>query len=151
MLEIMVVANYALDRPKLREWIVARDRIGIVRFRVVVPIHVVAPVDFAGGLAGFFPSHLPVPGDLVQDAEARLELLLRELRLCGVDAVGSVHMGEPIRVVAAVMTSAAIGEIAVAPAANVLSRFLGVDLARRIRRRWMVPVQEVDVKQLVAA
>lgn len=151
MANVVVIANRALGDRALVEWMLRRDQLGVVEFRIVVPVRVPGPADFAGGMVGFVPLEGLHATDYVAEARGRLSVVLDELRLCGVMASGSVHAGEAIHVLDDALDGWRVDEFAVAPAANAMSRLLGIDLARRLRRRWAVPVCEIELRPRRAA
>jgi hypothetical protein len=145
-MNIVVVADRSLGDRALVQWMTERDRSAVACFRVVVPVRVPGPWDLAEGTGGFVALACLAEDDYLADARARASAFIDDLRLLGLDVSGSVHAGETLQVLDLVLRGRHVDEFVVAPAANAMSRLFGLDLARRLRRRWQVPVCEVDTR-----
>lgn len=133
---ILVVANETLRAPQLEEVLLAQATAGHA-LHVVVPLRIPVYADLGGlGVYGFVALE---PGDarsIEADGQARLDALLAHLAELGVAATGRVHAVEPVAAVARELHRAPADEILLSTKARAISRWLGVDLPRRLARRF---------------
>jgi hypothetical protein len=107
--KLLVIANRTVDSDALHDTLVARAASGAVEVTLVAPAS--------------------APG-----TEARLERALVRLREAGVAAEGMVGDPDPIAAVQAAWDPRLFDEVVVATLPTDVSRWLSLDLPRRIRR-----------------
>lgn len=151
---ILVVANETLHAPQLEEVLLAQAGAGH-RLHVVVPLRIPVYADLGGlgahGLVALEPADART---IETDGRERLEALLARLASLGVTATGRMHATDPVAAVARELRQAPADEILLSTKARALSRWLGVDLPRRLARRFPdlgVTTLENRARELVAA
>ena len=146
----LLVANKTLGTDALRGVVQERISAGPAEFHVLVPESSPGWVS-SGGLADPLTGFLSVDADAMQasreearrDDEARLREEVARLRALGVEATGELGEMDPLEAVAAVLERASFDEIILATLPVAVSRWLRVDLARRLERRFGLPVTHV--------
>lgn len=122
---VLVVANETLAAPHLAERLHARAAEGPASFHLVVPAS-------------------PEGGET--QARWRLEHALERFRAAGLQIDGEVGPADPLEAVAQTLEERRADEIILSTLRPGLSRWLGMDLERRIERRWRIPVQTVSAE-----
>jgi flavin-binding protein dodecin len=155
----LVVANQTVSSPALAAELQERIAGGPCELHLLVPLRVPA-------LAGSTLIVRPWTDRTVRDgqaaqaardkarreAEARVSPLLGQLRERGVAATWETSFEDPASAAAAVVERAAFDEVIVSTLPAALSRWLRVDLPRRLERRCGLPVTVVEDRSgLVAA
>ena len=152
MRHYMIVANQTLGGEELIQAIRDRLAAGPCEFWVVVPATPVnelapgsvpmVPMPVMGGVLS-----LPAPKQARRLAQDRLQSELRRLKGVGATADGEVGDADPICAVEAALTKRKFDEIIVATLSDRLSRWLHMDLPRRIEHHFHVPVTHVCVSK----
>lgn len=136
MARVLVVANETLHAPELRDLVVARAAAGHT-IRFVVPLRIPMYADLGGlSMYGFVALEAGDAEAIENDGIERLDAVLAELEAAGVRATGRVHCVDPIAAVERELDRHVFDEIIVSTKARAISRWLGVDLPRRIARRF---------------
>ena len=131
MRSYLIVANQTLTSRSLTDAITARLADGPVRTHVVVPLS-------------------PVGGRLTWDEQAsremartRLDEVLERLREMGAEADGEIGDRDPVMAVRDALRGREVDEVIVSTLPKGLSRWLGEDVASRLRDSVGVPVTVV--------
>lgn len=146
---ILVVANDTIGRAAVNEAVGARIAAGPVEVHVLAPVNptgwgaVAALGDPGSGYVPTGPSMLEGREEAVRAAEERVRGELGRLRGLGATATGEVALDDPADAVARVLERASFDEIIVSTLPSTVSRWLRLDLARRLQRRFGVPVVEI--------
>ena len=149
MRRILVVANDTIGRAAVNEAVGARIAAGPVEVHVLAPVNptgwgaVAALGDPGSGYVPTGPSMLEGREEAVRAAEERVRGELGRLRGLGATATGEVALDDPADAVARVLERASFDEIIVSTLPSTVSRWLRLDLARRLQRRFGVPVVEI--------
>lgn len=151
MRNVLLVANRALGAEALWSWMAEAARRDVVVFRVVVPVRVPAPGEFAAAFVGSVPFEYANPEPYLASARQHVQSFVDEARWLGFDAVGDAAVGDPFHVVLRCVGEVNIDEVVLASSANAVARTLRVDLATRLRRRLTMPVHEVGARRVMAA
>lgn len=155
---LLVVANQTLAGPELAEAVEERLRAGVHDVLVVVPAtHSAAwrAQRYQWGMAGALGT--PVPDLPVEDPEGeraareRLDAALDRLRAAGVTASGTLGAPDPMEAVSDVLASTEVDEVLISTLPAGISKWLGLDLPKRIERRFHLPVRQVTAKAEPAA
>jgi flavin-binding protein dodecin len=147
----LVIANQTVSSPALAALLDERIAAGPCEVHLLVPLRVPA-------LAGSTLMVRPWTDRTVRDgqaadaarekarrlAEARLSPLLDHLGERGVPATWETSFDDPTSAAAAVVDRAAFDEVVVSTLPAALSRWLRVDLPRRLQRRCGLPVTVVE-------
>ena len=147
----LVVANETVSSPTLAAVLHERIAAGPCELHILVPLRV-------SPLAGSTLVVRPWSDRTIRDgqaaeaahdkarklAEARLSPLLEELRAGGVATTWETSFEDPCSAAAAVVERAAFDEIVVSTLPAGVSRWLRLDLPRRLRRRCGLPVTVVE-------
>jgi hypothetical protein len=133
---VLIVANETLRSEELYEAVLARAAAGhTVRF--VVPLRIPMYADLGGmSMYGFVSLEAADADAIERDGCARLDEVLARLDRDGVRATGRVHCVDPMAAVDRELERHLVDEIIVSTKARAISRWLGVDLPRRIARRF---------------
>jgi flavin-binding protein dodecin len=150
MTSYLVVANRSLGSEALAERLS-----GLVaghpaaRFVVVAPVgsSPVLPAEVGGVMGGVAVLDVETREYLDRDANERLETLLRWCADRGVDAEGMTVVGDPLPTIERLVRQHDIDEVLVSTLPSRLSRWLRIDLVRRIARRVAVPVTTVEAAE----
>lgn len=136
MARVLVVANETLYAPRLEEVLLGYAEAGL-ELHFVVPLRIPVYADL-GGL-GVYGVVALEPGDaaaIEADARHRLSIALERLAHQGVHATGRIHAADPVAAVERELATAPAEEILLSTKARALSRWLGMDLPRRLSRRF---------------
>lgn len=149
---VLVVANETLCADELQQAARSRGEAGAA-IRFVVPLRIPMYADL-GGLSMYGCVALE-PGDadaIERDAWSRLDDAVRRLHGDGVRASGRVTCTDALSAVERELAEAPADEIIVSLKARAISRWLGLDLATRLARRFPeVRIRTVENRQPVAA
>jgi hypothetical protein len=129
MKRVLVVANQTLGGNHLLDEV--RSRAGSSTFHVLVPAT---------------PAHeqwVYTEGEAAAIASERLDRALARFRALGVEVTGEVGAERPLDAVRDALRAAEYDEIVVSTLPPGASRWLGMDLPRRIERAFPVPVTHV--------
>lgn len=155
---LLVVANQTLAGPELAEAVEERLRAGIQEVLVVVPAtHSAAwkAQRYQWGMAGALGTPVPdLPADDPEGervARERLDAALERLRAAGVNASGTVGAPDPMEAVSDVLVSTEVDEVLISTLPAGISKWLGLDLPKRIERRFHLSVRQVTAKAEPAA
>jgi len=147
---LLVVANRTLGGPELAAAVRQRLAAGVREVVVLVPAthsDLWNAQRFQWGMAGALGTPVPELTDDdpegERDAHERLNEALERLRRAGVDASGRVGPPDPLEAVSQVLDEVQVDEVLISTLPAGLSRWLGLDLPRRIQRRFKVPVTQV--------
>jgi len=147
---VLVVANESLGKSGLVAAIAQRIAAGPIE------VHVLAPLGTAGWGAvaalgdpgsGYVPAGASVfdnHEEAVAAAEARVRAELTRLRQLGASGTGEVAFDDPLDAVSRVLDRSSFDEILVSTLPSAMSRWLRLDLTRRLQRRVTVPVTEIN-------
>jgi flavin-binding protein dodecin len=146
MANYLVVANQTLGGAALArrvDQIVAADR--DARFVIVAPVvaQTVLPTEIGGVMGGVAVLDVETQQYLERDADERLAALVDWLQAKGVPAHGTTVLGDPLPTIERLVGDQAVDEVVVSTLPSRISRWLRVDLSRRIQRRIDVPVTTV--------
>lgn len=152
----LVVANRTLGGPELLGAIRERMERGPAEFWVLVPA---TPNTHLVNDFGAFSCTFPVDPDIApsaadiaaghvagNEAEARLDSELQRLRAIGATADGAVGSPDPLKAIDAALAERHFDEIILCTLPPRLSRWLAMDLPRRLRRRTKVPLAVVETR-----
>jgi hypothetical protein len=148
----LVIANQTLAEAELTEAIRRRMEAGPSSFYVLVPN--TRAGDLAARIARGAPI-APAVGDATVDALAtehaqhRLGQLLADLRVLGADADGGLGDPDPLKAAAELLERQQFDEIILSTLPQPLSRWLGMDLPRRLQRHSGLPVTTITAKRVV--
>jgi hypothetical protein len=147
----LVVANATLAGTELRRLVDERCAQGPAAFHVVVPR---SPVVQLGGLvlgdplSGYVSANGGEPYDPTADdlaaAVERLEQFVAAVSSPGATVSGEIGPSDPVQAVTRVLARAHFDEIIVSTLPYAVSRWLHLDLPRRLRRLGPVPVTHVE-------
>ena len=151
----LVVANQTVGGRALSAAIRERMAQGPTEFHVLVPATYSRDYNAARRLAGFsvdpisgftFGDLQPIPSsddEGQRKAQERLDEQLWQLRAVGAEPTGEVGEPEPIEAIATVLARSSFDEILLSTLAPGVSRWVRMDLPRRIERRFHLPVTHV--------
>jgi hypothetical protein len=152
MSRVLVVANETLCADELQRVARTRGEAG-ASIRFVVPLRIPMYADL-GGLSMYGCVALE-PGDadaIERDAWSRLDDAVRLLHGDGVQASGRVTCTDALSAVERELAESPADEIIVSLKARAISRWLGIDLATRLARRFPdVRVITVENRPVAAA
>lgn len=155
----LVVANQTLGGRELMRVIDNRVGAGAEHFLVVVPL---TPADdYAPDWSVPLDPGLQPPAvdpasaagmqatdRALEDAEQRLEVMLRRIRATGARAEGRLGDSDPmVAIDAALEAPPEIVEIILSTLPASISRWMGMDLPSRLRRRTDLPVTTVEATE----
>lgn len=129
---VLVVANRTAGSDELLDALRERAGRGLVRFTLLVPATPAASGDRASGRGA---------------AALQLAGVLERLRAAGLEADGQVGDPDPIVAVHEAWDPAAFDEIVVSTLPTGASRWLALDLPRRVGRLTGVPVRHVVARE----
>lgn len=129
----LVVANQTLGGREVLEAVRKRIAAGTTRFLVLVPATSAADQGLPDGGASL--------GRAI--AASRLQAALETLQQAGCEAEGRVGPSDPELAVAELLREEHVDEILLATLPPGISRWLGIDLPTRLRKRFRVPVSTV--------
>lgn len=138
----LIIANHTLASPDLRALIDQHDAAGPAEFHILVP-EATTPAPYLTdpmGLAVALPYSEHEWKLVLEDAEARLDAFLYDLRHLGNRVTGEVGLGDPLLAAHRVMEYASFDEIIISTLPPGLSRWLGLDLPSRLHRAFRIPV-----------
>jgi flavin-binding protein dodecin len=148
----LVVANRTVGSPELERVVRERMAAGLAEFHVLVPTTIGAWALGAGmdPVSGYANSSgvAEVHEEAEREAESRLEEVLDRLRRAGVAATGEVGSSDPLAAVDGVLQRGSFDEVIVSTLPATVSRWLRLDLPRRIERRSNLPVTHVESEPL---
>jgi flavin-binding protein dodecin len=150
---VLVIANRTAGTSALTELL----RREVTAAEGPVEIHVLVPAT-APALAGVIVAAEPLAAfasysseqletlydDARSEARERLDLQLSQLAQTGATATGEVSFDDPVGAVAAVLSRATFDVIVVSTLPRAASRWLRLDLPRRLQRRFSLPVIHVE-------
>lgn len=148
---ILVVANRTAGGPELMAAVRARLAAGPAEFHVLVPVAV--PTAAGAQLWGEPLSGYGVAADAEADADAgfawaaaeeRLEQQLTSLRGEGAVATGELRPADPLKASLDVLGRSSFDEVIVSTLPVALSRWLRLDLPRRLARQTSLPVTHIE-------
>ena len=139
MRRYLIVANQTLGSEQLTAKLAECMQAGPCRFYLVVPITNTEASDrwFTGGLEGVLPGAYKIARVL---ARGRLQHELDRLRAAGAEADGEVVDPSPLEPIRKIASREEVDEIIVSTLPRRLSRWMAMDLPRRIRRATSLPV-----------
>jgi nucleotide-binding universal stress UspA family protein len=142
MRRYLVVANQTLGGEELTAKLAECAGAGPCRFYLVVPVTNTEASDrwFTGGLEGVLPGAYKIARTM---AGARLQHELERLREAGVEADGEVVEPTPLEAIRKIANREEIDEVIVSTLPRRLSRWIAMDLPRRIRRATSLPVTHI--------
>ena len=103
-------------------------------FHVVVPA--TEPAD----------EHPPVAGTASENAQRRLQEALARLKAAGVDATGDVGAADPMQAIGDAVKSHSYSGLIISTLPAGVSRWLHMDLPRRARREFNLPVEWIEAR-----
>lgn len=128
---VLVVANRTAESPELLHVMRERAAEGPVAFTLLVP-------TAAHGMTWATDMHAGTP-----EAEHHLEAALTGMRGAGLTVEGKLGDPDPMAAVQDVVNFDSFDEIIVSTLPKALSRWLGLDLPRRVERTTGVTVRQV--------
>jgi GABA permease len=142
MRRYLVVANQTLGGEQLTAKLAECAGAGPCRFYLVVPVTNIEASDrwFTGGLEGVFPGAYKIARTL---AGGRLQKELERLREAGVEADGEVVEPTPLDAIRKIASREDADEVIVSTLPRRLSRWIAMDLPRRVRRATSLPVSHI--------
>ena len=145
----LVVANQTLASPALHEIIAEKDSIGPAEFHILVPegpspTFIGDPMG-DGGLA--LPDLAKQRLLALKEAEERLDLFRTAFEHLGPRLSGEVGLGDALTAVRRVMDRSSFDEVIVSTLPLGVSRWLKLDLPKRIERAWNLPVTALVQEQ----
>jgi flavin-binding protein dodecin len=146
----LIVANRTVGSTALERAVSERVAAGGAEFHVLVPVVLGAwsmgagmdPVSGYADSAGVADLH----EEADREAHARLDEVLARLERAGVVATGEVGSSDPLAAVEGVLQRGSFDEVIVATLPAPVSRWLRLDLPRRIERRSGLPVTHIEVE-----
>jgi hypothetical protein len=148
----LVIANQTLAESELTEAIRQRLEQGPSSFYVLVPNTRAA--DLAARIARGAPI-APAVGDATIDslatehAQHRLGQLLDNLRGLSADVDGDLGDPDPLKAAADLLERRQFDEIILSTLPQPISRWLGMDLPRRLQRHSGLPVRTITTKRVI--
>ena len=144
MRRYLVIANQTLRGDALMAAIQARLEQGPCRFHILVPA--TRPKDlYSKVLAAYAgdPEVVATDDEVIVDAAARLEEELRWLRDAGVSATGEIGDPDPLVAADAVLAHERFDEVILSTLPSGVSKWLHMDLPRRLQHSLDIPVAHV--------
>jgi hypothetical protein len=132
---VLVVANRTAESPELLHVLRERASEGSADFTLLVP-------SSAHGMRWATDMHAGAP-----EAKRRLERALRKMQAAGLTVEGRLGDPDPIAAVQDVVNFATFDEVIVSTLPHGVSRWLGLDLPRRIARSTGLPVRQVTASR----
>jgi hypothetical protein len=149
MRRYLVIANQTLAEGTLMDAIRERLKAGPSAFYVLVPN--TGSRDLAARVASRVPLP-PTVGEPTTDAEAtdnarqRLAQIRKELGDLGADAGGELGDPDPLEAASQLLERREFDEIILSTLPQPVSRWLGMDLPRRLQRRFDLPVTTITAR-----
>ena len=142
MRRYLVVANQTLGGEQLTAKLAECAKAGPCSFYLVVPVTNTEASDrwFTGGLEGVLPGAYKIARTL---AAGRLNHELQRLREAGAEADGEVVEPTPLDAIRKIAGREDADEVIVSTLPRRLSRWIAMDLPRRVRRATSLPVTHV--------
>lgn len=146
---VLVVANDTIGHPGVVAALTERLAAGPTEFHVLAPVSpsgwgaVAALGDPGSGYVPTGTSLVEGRDEAVRAAEERVRGELHRLRGLGAAATGEVALDDPVDAVARVLERSSFDEIVVSTLPSAVSRWLRLDLPRRLQRRFGLPVVEI--------
>lgn len=145
----LIVANRTLAGLPLMEAAARRAATSPARFFVLVPImlpSMTTAAMLADPVSGCtFPEAMnQLEHDCLETASARLDDALNYLAVIGASASGAVVRAEPFTAALDAVRSARFDEILVSTLPSSVSKWLHVDLPRRLARHTRLPVTHIE-------
>ena len=143
MRRYLVVANQTLGGEQLTARLAECMDAGPCRFYLVVPVTNTEGSDrwFTGGLEGVLPGAYKIARTL---AGGRLQHELGRLREAGAEADGEVGDPMPVDAIRKLAAREDVDEVIVSTLPRRLSRWMAMDLPRRVRRATSLPVSHIS-------
>lgn len=146
----LVVANQTLGGDELGDRIRALLDQGPCRFFVLVPAthpadYPTGALTYAGTLAGA-DDHAAEGDDGAAQARWRLRQSIESLRSLGADVHGEIGSSDPFTAVQELLRRERFDEIILSTLPSGLSRWLGMDLPRRLERHFNLPVTTITAQ-----
>jgi len=138
---VLVVANETLGGEEFRRAVADRAAAGPASFFVLVPA--TPPGDFFDTAVSAYGGSLPAADDVIDDAALRLERVLAALRSEGIAAEGAIGDPDPVAAIEEAMDGGPYDEIILSTLPPGVSRWLGLDVVRRVEAACGVPVTHV--------
>ena len=132
---VLVVANRTAESPELLHVMRERASEGSVEFTLLVPTS-------AHGMTWATDMHAGEP-----EAKRHLERALRKMRDAGLEVEGRLGDPDPIAAVQDMVNFAAFDEVIVSTLPHGVSRWLGLDLPRRVERSTGLAVRHVTASR----
>jgi hypothetical protein len=148
----LVIANQTLAEKELTQEIRRRMEAGPSSFYVLVPNTKAG--DLAARIARSAPL-APVVGEATLDAQAtehaqhRLGQLLADLRGAGAEVDGELGDADPLKAAADLLERQQFDEIILSTLPQPVSRWLGMDLPRRLHRQSGLQVTTITTKRVI--
>ncbi len=142
MKRVLVVADQTLGGDQFWEAVAARAAAGPASFFVVVPA-APPPEDVFDTAVAAYGGSLPVEEDVVDETSVRLERVLASLRSEGIAVEGAIGDPDPVVAIEEAMDGSPYDEIILSTLPPGVSRWLGLDVVRRVEEAWGVPVTHV--------
>lgn len=145
----LVVANQTVGGHQFLEEVRRRVAAGPSSFYVVVPNTPgvdVAPASGAPASTSFGAWGEEDDRRSTQIAQSRLTQALSQLRAEGVEASGELGDPEPLTAISDALAAGQFDEIIISTLPPGISRWLGMDLPHRARRRFKLPVTTVTAR-----
>jgi GABA permease len=138
---VLVVANQTLGGDGFYQAVRARAAAAPASFFVLVPA--TPPEDFFDTAVSAYGGTLPVQEDLAEAAAVRLERVLAELRSEGIAAEGAIGDPDPVVAIEEAMDRRRYDEVILSTLQPGVSRWLRLDVVRRVEEACGVPVTHV--------
>ena len=145
MFSCLIVANRSMGGRKLdRHLHQLLAEHGDARFHLVVPERGVEAYEFSWAVGFGMPVSLSERlEDAMRTTEQRLEQVLSLLRKGGLTVTGELGPAPPMAAIAAALEQQTYDEIVISTLPDTFSRWLRMDLPRRVQRRFGLPVTTV--------
>lgn len=137
----LIVGNQTLASDELAHAVSERLALGAARFYVLVPA--TPPNDFYGSVLRALEGEPASEQDARAAAAHRLADEVESIRAAGGDADGEVGDPDPLAAIAAVLRERHFDEIVVSTLPSHVSRWLRLDLPRRVANAFDLPVAHV--------
>src|SRR5512144_2553500 len=147
MRRYMIVANQTLGGDELARTVQERVAEGPCEFWVVVPATPVThlePAYLAVPVMGGLPAVRGTPEEAREQAQAKLDAALKQLRGLGATVDGEVGDPDPLHAATAAAQAGRFDEIIVSPLPTRFSRWLHQDLPHRLEHKLHLPVTHVS-------
>lgn len=133
---VLVVANKTLSSAGLIDTLVARGEAGD-SLRIVVPLRIPSYADLGGmSMYGFVALDAADASAIERDGRERLESAIDELADRGLSVTGRVYGADAFSAIEREFENGAADEVLLSSKARPISRWLRLDLQRRLMRRY---------------